>query len=150
MTDQQSYAVQVLRVRPEATLPLRASPSASGFDLYACLPSPGFVELSRDPTLIPTGIALDVPYGIDLQIRPRSGLSSKGIAVMLGTIDADYRGELIVTMYLFGSRERHRIDHGDRIAQLVFSYLAPVVFSEVDSLSLTERGGGGHGSTGLR
>jgi dUTP pyrophosphatase len=70
--------------------------------------------------------------------------------VTLGTIDADYRGELLVTMYLFGSRETHRINHGDRIAQLVFGLLAPVDLVEVKALTETRRGEGGHGSTGMR
>jgi dUTP pyrophosphatase len=144
------YPVRVLRVRPEALLPVRATQGASGFDLYACVPVPGYIELSRDPMTVPTGIAVEAPLGIDVQIRPRSGLSAQGVGVTLGTIDADYRGELLVTMYLFGSRDTHRINHGDRIAQIVFSYLVPVHLEEVESLSRTERGAGGHGSTGLR
>src|SRR3712207_592210 len=147
---EQHYPVKVQRVRQEARLPVRATPHASGFDLHACVPIPGYIDLSRDPTTVPTGLALEVPFGIDVQIRPRSGLSARGVGVTLGTIDADYRGELLVTMYLFGSRDTHRINHGDRIAQLVFSYLVPVEMQEVESLSPTERGAGGHGSTGVR
>ncbi len=147
---EQTYPVKLLRVKPNALIPARATPHASGFDLYACIPGSGFVDLSRDPTPIPTGIAIEAPFGIDVQIRPRSGLSARGVAVTLGTIDADYRGELIVTMYLFGSLGSYRVSHGDRIAQLVFSWLAPVEFVEVDALSPTERGAGGHGSTGTR
>ena len=147
---EQSHPVKLLRVRAAAILPVRATRGASGFDLYACIPTPGFVDLSRDPMPVPTGIAIEAPFGVDVQIRPRSGLSSLGVGVTLGTIDADYRGELLVTMYLFGSRDTHRINHGDRIAQLVFGRLAPVELTEVDELSPTERGGGGHGSTGLR
>ena len=142
--------VRLLRLRPEALLPVRATTAASGFDLYACLPPPGYLDLSPDPTPVPTGIALETPFGIDVQIRPRSGLSARGVAVTLGTIDADYRGELLVTMYLVGSRTAHRIAHGDRIAQLVFALLAPVELVESGSLSETERGQGGHGSTGMR
>ena len=144
------YPIKMVRVRPEALLPARATPHASGFDLYACVPSPGYIDLSHDPTTVPTGIAIEAPLGTDVQIRPRSGLSAQGVGVTLGTIDADYRGELLVTMYLFGSRDTHRVNHGDRIAQLVFGYLAPVDLQEVDSLSRTERGTGGHGSTGVR
>ena len=145
---EERYPVKVVRVRPEATLPVRATPHASGYDLYACVPVPGYVDLSRDPTTVPTGIAIEAQFGIDVQIRPRSGLSAQGVGVTLGTIDADYRGELLVTMFLFGSRETHRINHGDRIAQLIFSYLVPIEMQEVESLSRTERGEGGHGSTG--
>jgi dUTP pyrophosphatase len=147
---EQPVPVKMLRVHPEARLPVRATAGASGFDLFACLPAPGYVDLTHDPTPIPTGIALEVPFDIDVQIRPRSGLSASGVGVTLGTIDADYRGELLVTMYLFGSRDTHRINHGDRIAQLVFSRLAPVEVAEVDVLSPTVRDSGGHGSTGLR
>lgn len=144
------FQIKLLRVRPEATLPVQTTPGASGFDLYACLPNPGHVDLSRDPMSVPTGIAIEAPLGVDIQIRPRSGLSARGIGVTLGTIDADYRGELLVTMYLFGSRDTHRISHGDRIAQLVFGWLAPVELVEVEALTKTDRGAGGHGSTGLR
>jgi dUTP pyrophosphatase len=143
-------AIKVLRLQPEAVLPQRATDGASGFDLYACLPEAGYIDLARDPTPVPTGIAVEFPPGVDCQIRPRSGLSAQGIGVTLGTIDADYRGQLLVTMYLFGSRDTHRIRHGDRIAQLVFTLLAPVALTEVDVLTPTERGSGGHGSTGLR
>ena len=142
--------VKVLRLRREAVLPRRATDSASGYDLYACLPEAGYIDLSRDPTPIPTGIAVEFPPGVDCQIRPRSGLSAQGIGVTLGTIDADYRGQLLVTMYLFGPRDTYRIQHGDRIAQLVFTLLAPVSLMEVEELTASERGAGGHGSTGLR
>jgi dUTP pyrophosphatase len=144
------FPIKLLRLRPEARLPVRATPEASGFDLYACLPNPGYVDLSHHPIPVPTGIAVEAPFGVDVQIRPRSGLSSRGVGVTLGTIDADYRGELLVTMYLFGSHDTHRISHGDRIAQLVFARLAPVDLVEVEALSATDRGDGGHGSTGLR
>jgi dUTP pyrophosphatase len=144
-----NLAVNVLRLRPEARLPVRASAAASGLDLYACLPG-GYLDLSHDPLPVPTGIAIEFPFGLDVQIRPRSGLSALGVGVTFGTIDADYRGELFVTMYLFGSRDRHRIQHGDRIAQLVIGQLAPATIVEVDELSPTVRGTGGHGSTGLR
>lgn len=147
---EQPIRVKLLRLRPEALLPRRASEAASGYDLYACLPATGFIDLGRDPMPVPTGVALDFPLGIDCQIRPRSGLSARGIGVTLGTIDADYRGELLVTMYIFSSLDSYRVNHGDRIAQLIFSYLAPIEIVEVNALSLTERGEGGHGSTGLR
>lgn len=146
----ESFPIKIVRLRPEALLPHRASEHASGFDLYACLPAPGFIELSRDPITIPTGLAIESPMGVDAQIRPRSSLSLRGIGVALGTIDADYRGEVLVSMWVFGSLDRYRINHGDRIAQLVFSWLAPVTLAEVEKLSPSGRGEGGHGSTGPR
>src|SRR5262249_51691367 len=143
-------AVRVKRVDPRARLPERASAGASGFDLYACLPDGEAIRLGRDPVRVPTGIALEFPFGVDCQIRPRSGLSALGVGVTLGTIDADYRGELQVTMYVFGSADGYAIHHDDRIAQLVFTRLAPVELIEVEALSESVRGAGGHGSTGLR
>ena len=142
--------VKVRRLRPEAIVPRRASAAASGFDLFACLPAAGPVQVWADPVLIPTGIAIEVPPGYDAQVRPRSGLTAQGVMVALGTIDADYRGELFVTMYTYGARASFSISHGDRIAQLVITPLPPVEIAEVDELSPTERGAGGHGSTGPR
>jgi dUTP pyrophosphatase len=97
---------------------------------------------------IPTGIAIEVPRGYDVQIRPRSGLSAKGVGVTFGTIDSDYRGEILITMYLFDPSANFEIKHGDRIAQMVVSKVADLPLVEVEELSSTERGAGGHGSTG--
>jgi len=83
-----------------------------------------------------------------VQVRPRSGLSSRGVGVAFGTIDADYRGELLVTMWTFGALASYDLHDGDRIAQLVVARLAPVAVVEVAELSATDRGAGGHGSTG--
>lgn len=138
------------KTRTGAILPQRATEQASGYDLYACLDEIGPVDVTRDPTLIPTGIAMALPDGFDAQVRPRSGLTMQGLMVALGTIDADYRGELFVTMFVYGSRESFRVSHGDRIAQLVISRLADVQIVEAGELPPTTRGAGGHGSTGLR
>jgi len=136
----------IRKLRPEARLPARATEGATGFDLYACLEAP--LRLSRAPRTVPTGIAIEVPRGFDAQVRPRSGLSSKGIGVAFGTVDADYRGELLVTMWTFGDAESYELRHHDRIAQLVIAALAPVEVVEVSDLSASARGDGGHGSTG--
>ncbi len=139
--------LKVQRLHPEAQLPTRATAEASGLDLYACLPE-GELTLSTDPVRVPTGLAIEIQPGYDAQVRPRSGLSLKGIGVAFGTIDSDYRGEVLVTMWVFGSRTEHRVRHGDRIAQLVVTRLATVSVEEVDALSGSERGARGHGSTG--
>lgn len=139
-------SVRVQRLRPGARLPVRATPGASGFDLHACLEAP--LEVGATPVLVPTGIALEAPFGVDMQVRPRSGLSRLGILCTFGTIDADYRGEVLVTLYTIGSDTRHTVQNGDRIAQLVCARLAEVSLDEVAALSDTERGAGGHGSTG--
>ena len=92
---------------------------------------------------------MQIPPGIDGQIRPRSGLTLKGIIGPLGTIDADYRGEIFVTMYTLKPNTIYRIREGDRIAQVVFNYLANVDMDITDQeLTETNRGSGGFGSTG--
>jgi len=144
----QDSVLKVQRLRPSARLPVRATAAASGLDLFACPENPEGLVLGRDPVLVPTGIALEIPPGFDAQIRPRSGLSARGVGVALGTIDSDYRGEVLVTMYVFGSQDSFRIRDGDRIAQLVLSRLAELPVVEAQELSPTPRGSGGHGSTG--
>jgi dUTP pyrophosphatase len=138
--------IKVKRLRPGALLPFRASEGATGLDLYACLDDT--VVLGPDPTLVPTGIAIETPAGLDVQIRPRSGLSRQGVNVILGTIDADYRGELLVSMHTFGSRASYEIKDGDRIAQLVITRFEMVELQEAVELGDSVRGSGGHGSTG--
>ena len=140
--------LKVKRLRPGARLPFRATPGASGIDLYACVEDGGYVELSQDVTLVPTGIALEAPAGFDVQIRPRSGLSRRGVDVVLGTLDSDYRGEVFVSMRTFGSLASYRIEDGDRIAQLVVARVEALPLVEVEKLSDSGRGAGGHGSTG--
>lgn len=142
--------LKVRLVREGAQLPRRASDAAAGYDLFAFLNEAPFVDLSADPTLIPTGIAIELPPGYEAQVRPRSGLAMQGVMVALGTIDADYRGEVLVTMYVYGSRQTFGIRNGDRIAQLVINRLPSVTVEQVDQLSDTERGSGGFGSTGVQ
>jgi dUTP pyrophosphatase len=144
--------LRVKRLRPSARLPERATPDSSGLDLYADLEAEGgTAQLGLQPQLIPTGIAIAVPRGYEVQLRPRSGLSRRGVVVAFGTVDADYRGEVFVNMSAPGAEGAHfAVAHGDRIAQLV---VAPVTLStveEVDDLDDTTRGEGGFGSTGTR
>jgi len=145
----EATVLKVKVLRPGAKLPERGSAGATGYDLYACLDDLGVIIIEDKPELVPTGIALEVPPGFDAQIRPRSGLFARGVAVALGTIDSDYRGEVLVTMYLLPSTPRYEVKHGDRIAQLVISRVADVPLVEVEELSETERGNRGHGSTGM-
>ncbi len=141
-------ALRVLRLRPTARLPRRQTELASGFDLHACLDAP--LEVDEQPVRVPCGIAIAAPPGTDVQVRPRSGLSAKGVIAVFGTVDADYRGELLVTLYRLPGSPPAVIRDGDRIAQLVVARLAPVEWQEVDELDGTVRGTGGHGSTGLQ
>ncbi len=140
--------VKVRRLKAGARLPLRATEGATGLDLFACIDGGGPLTLGRQPQLVGTGIAIEVPRGYDVQVRPRSGLSVKGVGVALGTIDSDYRGEVKVTMYLFGLDSSYQVVDGDRIAQLVITSLVDMALVEVEELTPTQRGGGGHGSTG--
>ncbi len=127
-------------------MPRRSTSGSTGLDLYARLNVP--LQLNGTPQRVTTGIALEVPLGYDVQVRPRSSLSSRGVMAAFGTIDADYRGELLVTMWTFGDLDRYELRDGDRIAQLVIAMHAPAVVVEVTELSGTERGDSGHGSTG--
>ena len=119
-------------------------------DLAAFLPEGDFVLAPGRIAMMRTGIAIAVPAGFEAQVRPRSGLASKhGVTLpnAPGTIDSDYRGEVIVPLINHG-REAFTITHGMRIAQMV---IAPVVQAQlvpVVSLSATDRGSGGFGSTG--
>ena len=100
--------------------------------------------------MISTGFALEIPVGCEAQVRPRSGLAIKHGVTLLntpGTIDADYRGELMVILINHGS-EPFLVRRGDRIAQLVIGPVAQVAVVAVDALTDTERGQGGFGSTG--
>ncbi len=142
----ETAVLRVQRLRPGARLPERATPGSTGYDLYACLE--GEMVIGQEPTLVPTGIAIEAPPGYDVQVRPRSGLSGKGVQVAFGTIDSDYRGELLVTMYVLPYREPHVVRAGDRIAQLVFGRTVEVAIEETEALSASSRGAGGHGSTG--
>ncbi len=136
-------------LRPGATLPARQTELASGFDLRACLESDA-LTVGTMPVRVPTGIAIAAPAGVDVQVRPRSGLSARGVIGTLGTLDADYRGEIFVTLYCLPDVGSVEIRDGDRVAQLVVSKLVDVAWREVDTLDGTARGDGGHGSTGLR
>lgn len=129
-------------------LPRWQTPGSAGADVHAAIAEPLVLE-PGGRALVPTGLRVALPDGWELQVRPRSGLAKHGVTVMNapGTVDSDYRGELMVTLVNHG-REPYRVARGDRIAQLV---LAPVHKAEwivVDALDETERGSGGFGSTG--
>lgn len=143
-----SDSLRVKRLHPNARLPERATAGSSGLDLFACIDGEPALTLGRLPKKVGTGIAIEFPPGFDVQVRPRSGLSARGVGVMLGTIDSDYRGEVLVTMYLVGGLEEYVVNDGDRIAQLVVTRLAELPLLEVEEVSSTARGSGGHGSTG--
>jgi dUTP pyrophosphatase len=97
---------------------------------------------------LPTGIAIEFPAGYDVQVRPRSGLSSKGVMVSPGTIDADYRGEVFVTMWTFGDRDTYALADGDRVARARRRPRRAGRGARGRRAGADARGEGGHGSTG--
>jgi dUTP pyrophosphatase len=131
--------------------PTYASDGAAGADLRAALERP-LVVAPGERILVPTGLVLEIPKGFEGQVRARSGLAlKKGLALAngVGTIDADYRGEVGVLVVNLGS-EPVALARGDRIAQLVIAPVARATFEEAADLVDTARGAGGFGSTGGR
>ena len=129
--------------------PLYASPDAAGADLRAAVSEPIVVSPGAR-ALVPTGLTLEIPRGFEAQIRARSGLAlKKGLALAngVGTIDADYRGEVGVIVVNLGD-EPVTIARGERIAQLVLAPVARAVFTSAARLEESARGSGGFGSTG--
>lgn len=132
-------------------LPEAMTAGASGFDLRAAVKEP-VTLYPGERKLIPTGIAIAMPEGVEAQVRPRSGLALKHWITVLntpGTIDADYRGEIGVILINLGF-EPFTVKRGDRIAQLVFQVVPRVELVEVEELPPSERGTGGFGSTGVK
>lgn len=150
---QPEIMVRVLRLDngSEASLPAYASEGAAGADLSAALVAP----LTLQPgarALVPTGLAVELPDGFEMQIRPRSGLAARhGVTVLNspGTVDSDYRGEVKVLLINLGA-EAVTIADGERIAQAVIAPVTRANFALVDSLSGSVRGEGGFGSTGRK
>ena len=135
--------------RSSHALPAYETRSSAGMDVRANI-SEAIVLKSMSRTLIPTGLFLEIPHGYECQVRPRSGLALKrGVSVLNtpGTIDADYRGEVGVILFNM-SDEEFTVENGERIAQLVFAPVLQVEWDESESLSETERGVGGFGSSG--
>lgn len=132
-------------------VPRQQTSGAAGLDLSAALAPGEVLELRPGAiAMVPTGFAISLPEGYEAQIRPRSGLAAKhGVTVLNspGTVDADYRGEVKVLLINHG-REPFTLRRGDRIAQMVVAPVSAVTFVEVEVLDETERGEGGHGSTG--
>lgn len=132
-------------------LPKYATPQSAGMDLRANIEAPITLK-PMERRLIPTGLYIALPVGYEAQIRPRSGLALKhGITVLNtpGTIDADYRGELMVLLVNFSDSD-FIINDGERIAQMVIARHEQGIFEVVETLDDTERGTGGYGHTGVK
>ena len=138
-------------------LPIYSTEYSAGMDLRANLKDEEGHDriISIAPgerVLIPTGLYLQIPYGYEGQVRPRSGLAIKfGITVLNtpGTIDADYRGEICVCL-INHSKHSFKVHNGDRIAQIVFAKIEQSILVEVSELVDTKRGTGGFGHTGIK
>ena len=132
-------------------LPAYATSQSAGMDLRANIDE-SIVLHPMERRLVPTGLHIALPQGFEAQIRPRSGLALKhGITVVNtpGTIDADYRGELMVLLINFSDTD-FVINDGERIAQMVVARHEQIEFQLVDELDDTERGAGGYGHTGVK
>ncbi|CAM3442572.1 dUTP diphosphatase [Saccharibacillus brassicae] len=146
-----SHLIQIKRFagNEDLAIPRKMTELAAGYDLQAAVLAPIVLE-PMQRTLVPTGIAIAMPGGLEAQIRPRSGLAFKhGITCLNtpGTIDADYRGEIKVLLINLGE-EPFTIARGERIAQMVFQEVPETELAEVEELSDTVRGSGGFGHTG--
>ncbi len=133
----------------DLNLPKYATEGAAGLDLSAALESDLVLAPGRR-FLVPTGVSIALPPGLEAQIRPRSGLAlDHGLTLLNspGTIDSDYRGEIGIILANLGS-EPVTIQRGDRIAQLVIARYLTIEWQEVDNLADSHRGDGGFGSTG--
>lgn len=154
--------IKIRKLHPEATIPEYKTQGAAGFDLVSLEDAE---ILPGESKAVRTGIAVEIPEGFEIQVRPRSGVSLKTslrVANSPGTVDSDFRGEICVIMHnsngllknsdgttleLNGS---HKISKGERIAQGVVCPVIRAIFEESDDLSDTERGTNGFGSTGLK
>lgn len=145
------YDVKIKKLRDNAIIPTYGSEFAAGADLYAAVDGAVTIE-PCETKLIPTGLAFEIPVGYAGFVYARSGLASKrGLAPAnkVGVIDADYRGEVMVTLHNHG-KEAQIIEEGERIAQMVIAPYIAANFILSDELDDTVRGEGGFGSTGRK
>ncbi len=138
---------------PGFELPFYATEGAAGADIRVSTPERKSITVKPgERVLIPTGIAMEIPLGYEVQVRPRSGLSLKSPLMIVnapGTIDCDYRGEVNIIVGNFG-KDDYVVEHGLRIAQLVLCPVTQAKYVTTTTLGETQRGAGGFGSTGTR
>ena len=142
--------IKIKRILPDAKIPQRMTEGSAGYDLYSANIDP--IEIKKgEIKLIPTGLAISIPFGYEVQVRPRSGLAvNHGIGILNspGTIDSDYRGEVKVVLFNFGE-STFTVEKGMRIAQMVVAKHETVSFDLRESLDDTKRGENGFGGTKL-
>ncbi len=143
--------VKIVKLQQNAKIPTYGSTDAAGADLYACLEKAVSI-LPGQTVLIPTGLSMEIEQGFAGFIYARSGLATKrGLAPAnkVGVIDCDYRGQVMVSLHNHTNAPQY-VEPGERVAQIVFAPVYQAAFLEVESLSDTERGTGGFGSTGTK
>lgn len=141
--------LQIKKLHPAAQIPAYMSALAAGMDIHA-LPALPITLRPGERCLVPTGLAMAIPAGYEIQLRPRSGLAiNQGVSLLNspGTIDADYRGEIKIILINHG-QEDFVIEPGERIAQLILAPVCQAEITVVTELSDTLRGAGGFGHTG--
>lgn len=144
--------VKVKKLREDAKVPTYGTACSAGADLYACLDGDSLTVNAGDTVFVHTGLSLEIPEGLVGLVYARSGLASKrGLAPAnkVGVVDSDYRGEIIVSLHNHSSLPQ-TIENGERIAQIVFAPYVAAAFEETTSISDTQRGMGGFGSTGSK
>jgi len=151
----ETLTIKITRLRPNSDadipLPRYMTPQAAGLDVCAAIRD----DLDLEPgaiTLIPTGFSIAIPEGFEAQIRPRSGLAVQhgiGLINSPGTIDADYRGEVMIAAINLG-KESYTFHRGDRIAQMIISRVFKATLKVVATLDETDRNFGGFGHTGVK
>ena len=143
--------MEIRIVSKGGALPAYATEGSSGADLRAYIEEP-ITLVPGERRLVPTGLFVEIPQGVEAQIRARSGLAIKhgiGLVNGVGTVDSDYRGEWNIPLINWG-QEPYTIHSGDRIAQVIFSRYEKADFVSVSQISETERGAGGFGHTGIK
>ena len=144
--------IKIKKINDNVILPSYETSSSAGMDIRAFLPNGKVSILPKETKLIGTGLFFEIPNGLEVQIRPRSGLALKKFITVLnspGTIDADYRGEIKVILINHGL-EMFEVEDKMRIAQMVVSKYEKINFKLVSDLNTTKRGSGGFGSTGTK
>ena len=137
--------INIKKLTDDAIIPSRGSEHAAGYDLYSL---ESYELKVGERHAFKTGISMEIPNNLYGRIAPRSGLAvKKGIDTLAGTIDSDYRGEILAVLINFG-QESVMINKGDRIAQMIFEYFASPTIMAVSNLTVTQRNMGGFGSTG--
>ena len=143
--------VKIKKLHPQAVIPAYMTEHAAGLDLCTVIEAP-VVLAPGERTLLPTGLAMEIPPGFEGQVRPRSGLAlKKGVALVNspGTIDADYRGEIGIIIINHGVEPVEFLP-GDRVAQLIIAPVTQAVLVEVNALDDSVRSSGGFGHTGVK